>query len=217
MLFGCKSYLVFTSRVYKIFVFLVVPVFLIIGDILMNYVLGMNLFIFLLMAMGAFEIMADNWFLGAFCSKEAEPMDFLKTSPKGDRVMQNVIVIDLVRRLVQLCLLAFIFYLIDMSASGSEQLAEGINGFQIYIPAIFTSYCVSVFGTLITRFFTSIWLNFIVAYLSYTVETVVFLLIGYLFDFSWVISVVVIIASLVLSVPEVGLAIRKYRGGYYDK
>lgn len=100
-----KSYLVFTSLIYRIMMFIIVPIVIIGAAFLIGIlILAMGdepeeaSCIIVLIFMPMVEIISDNWIFGGIQSKSTGKLDYLKTSGEGINVLRSALVIDLIRK-----------------------------------------------------------------------------------------------------------------------
>lgn len=211
-----RSYLVFTSLGYKIIMFAILPVVLLGIQVLSAVVFRGTAIPVFVMALVLVEIMADNWFLGGIQEKGSEKIDYLKTSPRGMKVMKSALVMDLVRR--------FVFYVVLF---GSCRLITGIFGagggaggpadLEALLLAVVLTYALSVLGIFIARFTSYLWVNLLCGY----VGAIAGLLILLICSGGLVPMILVNIAMIVLgggiSFLMVKIAMLKVEGSYYDK
>lgn len=208
-----KSYLVFTSFRYRILVFGVLPVLLIglqflpIGEwaTLRNIATVMTLIMV--------EAVADYWYLGGIQDKDVEKIDYLKTSPRGMDVMRNALRFDLVRRL-----------LAAAAVLGVSELAGGrerdlLGGAGVWLLLTLICYTLSVTATLIARFNSYLWINYLTGYVGMIIA-----LIFYFILCVWTAREIMIILTVVFLALAVGIsflavrvAMKKVEGSYYDK
>ena len=201
-----KRYLVFTPFAYRIAVFLVMPVLLAgIGVYTGSRWGEPGLFpvgIFLTMA----EIISDNWLFSGLQAKEAEKMDFLKTSGLGMEILRDALILDLLRKfLTAWVILTFCDLLLNISGS------------LLYIVLI--SYAFSVLGTFLARYGGLLGISIMVGDLSIIPVTVC--LIGVCFSglkryIFWT-DLFFLIFGILISVLAVAKAMQKVKGGCYDQ
>lgn len=158
----CKSYLVFTGFWYRLAVFGVIPLFLLGIQVLIVF-RGGDGSIPLLLALAGMEAAADSWFLGGIQSKGAEKMDFLKTSAKGMRVLQNALTMDLLRRFTSLTAMLLLCSGIAWLCGG--RAAAAAMPFWKYVFPLLFSYLLSVLATWSGRFCSTFWVNMVISYL----------------------------------------------------
>ena len=117
------------------------------------------------------EIVSDNWMFGGIQAKDAENLDFLRTSGRGMKVMQNALAMDLLRKFVS----TVGIFLMCCLVSG------GIT-FSVWrmIYLVLASYFFSVLGVLISRFFTLFWCNVLTSYVAVILEVICCMLPGLL-------------------------------------
>lgn len=231
-----RSYLVFTSLGYRIIMFAVLPLLLLGIQVFTAVRFQSTAIPVFVMALVLVEVVADNWFLGGIQEKGSQKIDYLKTSPKGMKVMQNALVMDLVRRLVFYVVFFGLCQLITMcslstlgcsSTLGSSSTlgqagsvpegAAGMAGFRGVLLAVLITYALSVLGIFISRFTSYIWVYMLCGY----VGAIIGLLILLVCSVGLVPAVLVDIAMAVLgagfSFLTVKIAMLRVEGSYYDK
>ena len=211
-----RSYLVFTSLWYKIIMFAVLPLVLLGIQVFSTVVFRGTAIPVFVMILIMVEIMADYWFLGGIQEKGSEKIDYLKTSPRGMRVMKSALVIDLVRR--------FLFYVCIFGLSrmitlilGSSDRAGELIGLGELLLVVFLSYTLSVLGIFISRFTSYLWVNLLCGYIGAIAGLVILLVCT-----SMPVPMVLPNAALVvlgggISFLIVKIAMLKVEGSYYDK
>lgn len=204
-----KSYLVFTSFVYRIVVFLVVPVLSMCAGVYTVSRFGeMGEFGVMPAAvlLAAAEIISDNWLFSGLQAKEAEKMDFLKTSGFGMEMMQNALILDLLRK--------FLTALVVITAC---YLLKGMPGNPLRMVLI--SYDVTVLGTFICRYWGSMWINVCFGQAATVLIPVCLLCMSQpdSGEPGHGLSLLFLILGILISVLAVTKAMRKVKGGYYDK
>lgn len=204
-----KNYLVLTSPVYRLAVFLLMPIVTIgvywfVRDV--SVVIGLVIVMALLIMA---EIFFDTWLFGGIQSKDAEKLDYLKTSPRGMQMMRDALGMDIVRRFLSVVVIFAGCYMVD----GEAVLGAG-PAILIY-PALI-AYTIVVLGVFIARFECNIWMNMGIGYVGLIVAVLSLLLTG-LFGgvLVWVFCYAVL--AIVVSVLAVKVAVKKVEGGYYDK
>lgn len=218
-----KGYLLFTSLVYRIIMFGVLPLVFgggyiaataVMGDGDVPALLTMILLIPTLLVM--IEIFADNWMFGGIQDRDGAKMDFLKTSPKGMKLLENALMLDLVRRLVTLSAIMAVCFLANMAMGIKMFGGDAVKGAGVLAGLALASYTFSVLGTLLTRFFSWTWGNLLVGNVAMSVYVfccVKFLMTGKLIALNGVFALLAVGATVL----AVKVAMGKVRGGYYDK
>ena len=210
-----KSYLVFTSFWYRILVFGVLPVLLIglqflpIGEWATLRNIGTVMVLIMI------EAVADYWYLGGIQDKDVEKIDYLKTSPRGMDIMRNALRFDLVRRLLAAAAVLGVSELVGWG--GRERNVLGGAGVWLLLTLI--CYTLSVTATLIARFNSYLWINYLTGYVGMIIA-----LIFYFILCVWTAREVMIILTVVFLALAVGIsflavrvAMKKVEGSYYDK
>ncbi len=205
-----KSYLVFTSFGYRLLMFALIPLAMIGCELMMATIFGAAGILIVLLLLLFVEIFADNWFLGGIQEKGAEKIDYLKSSAKGMKVMQNALILDLVRRFLAFVGVTVISYLLNQFLLGVEN-----QSIDRIVFAVLISYGISVTGTLIARFVSLMWMNLIVAYFAATPALLSQIIL--IWVPAWIMNIVLGIFCVAMFVLAVKIAMWKVKGGYYDK
>ena len=205
-----KGYLAFTSFVYRIAMFGILPVALIVVNIWAAAFMGDDVRVLLAampFVMIMVEILADTWIFGGIQGKAAARIDFLKTSPKGMGLLQKALIMDLVRRLLSLVNLAW----------GVEMFGgDAVKALGVILSLILSSYAVTVFCVILARFATMLWQSMLVGYLGLVIESVCvgfLIVLGYPFVWCCIFAVL----AVGVSILAVKIVMKKVRGGYYDR
>lgn len=214
-----KGYLVFTSLVYRIVMFGILPLGLIAVYICAGLLTGDDvgiLFTVMPFLIVIVEIVADTWMFGGIQGKDAAKIDFLKTSPKGMGLLRNALAMDLLRRFLFLSGVVAVSALINIVRGVEMFGGDAARGLGIILSLILSSYTVSVLCTILARFGTMFWQNILAAYLGLFLESACmgFLIVS---DHPFVWAVLYAVLAAGVSVLAVIIVMRKVRGGYYDK
>lgn len=216
-----KGYLLFTSLVYRIIMFGVLPLVFGGGYIAATVVIKdvpalLTIILLIPTLLLLIEIFADNWMFGGIQERDGAKMDFLKTSPEGMKLLENALVLDLVRRLVTLSMIMAVCFLANM-AMGIEMFGgDAVKEAGVLAGLALASYTLSVLGTLITRFFSWFWGNCLVGNVAMYVNM---FCCGGLLRTEKLIALNCVFALLAAgaTVLAVKAAMGRVKGGYYDK
>lgn len=213
-----KGYLAFTSLVYRIAMFGILPLAFIALDIWaalkgQGYnvqVLLMMMHILIVMV----EILADTWMFGGIQGKAAARIDFLKTSPKGMELLQKALIMDLVRRFLSLSLI-MAAWVLTKSWGVDVFGGDAVKGLGVILALILSSYTVTVLCIILARFATMFWQSVLVGYVGVIIESVcVGFLIALGHPYVW--SLAYAALAVGSSILAVKIVMRKVRRGYYD-
>lgn len=218
-----KSYLLFTPLIYRIVMFIIMPIVMIV----IAFCIGVDFGhaetvalqsipgIVVCMLLPLVEIIADNWVFGGIQSKDAYKLDYLKTSSAGMKVMRNALLIDLLRKffsaVVIMCVSYGLIYWRMMQDSTKVFIEDDLK----MLPcAVLVSYFFSVLGTVLARCGSMVWLNVMVAYL---LEFITLICVNVMMECAVVYSFLPVILDVAISILAVRLAMKKVEGSYYDK
>lgn len=209
-----KSYLVFTSRAYRLFLYLGVPLFCIGMELIMVILMKMRIsgIMSILCTLIFAEVVSDTWFLGGIREKHAEKMDYLKTSARGMSVVKSALALDLMRRSV---MTTGIFGVCCLLEAGLARRQISIRA-DLVMPLL-AVFSLSTAAVLITRFFSYFYINVLAGYLVSAAAAVCCVLLS-----MGVVSVNTLIAiyaglGTAAGILAVWVAMKKVEGGYYDK
>ncbi|MCI8529011.1 MAG: hypothetical protein HFH82_07665 [Lachnospiraceae bacterium] len=207
-----KSYLVFTSFIYRICMFLAVPV-IVTGIALWSVGrFGNAAMIFAAVLLPMVEIISDTWLFGGIQTKDMEKLDYLKTSHRGMEIMRNALSMDMARKLltaiVVMAVCAVIVYW--------ENKGIGREIWLVLSYAVSISWFCSILGTFITRYGSLLWFHMMVGYGMSMFGSICWFLPG-LPGLMAVYTVILFIGGILVSNVAVRVAMKKVEGSYYDK
>lgn len=210
-----KSYLVFTSFRYRIWVFGILPALLIGLQFLPIGEWAAMRNIATVMVLIMIEAVADYWYLGGIQDKDVEKIDYLKTSPRGMDVMRNALRFDLVRRLLAAAAVLGVSELVGWV--GRERNVLGGGGIWLLLTLI--CYTLSVTATLIARFNSYLWINYLTGYVGMIIALIFYfiLCVWTARELMIILTVVFLALAVGISFLAVRVAMKKVEGSYYDK
>lgn len=214
-----KSYLVFTSFLYRLAIFVILPLAMLAISIALSMGMGRKSYfvtpylipVFLIMV----EVVADNWMFGGIQAKYAERMDVLRTSGRGMKVIKDALALDLIRRLLSMAGITALCLLAETLLMGGTA-AGVIETVPILLGMLFFCYDLSVLGTLAARFGTFVWINCLIGYAGVVAGTWGGVAMS-LPERGVVPAIVLAVLAVPVSALTVRAAMKKVRGGYYDK
>lgn len=223
-----QSYLVFTSLIYRIVMFIIVPIVMIgavlciggafggIGISNLFHLPGTAVCIVVMMLLPMVEIISDNWMFGGIQSKNADKLDYLKTSSIGMLVLRRALFVDLLRKFLSAAVITGVSYGILYWRLMPDLIRTLIeNDWKLLLYAILVSYFFSVLCTVMARFGSMVWLNVMIAYIAEIIISVC--LYNALMAYAVVYCVLSAILDVAVSILAVRIALKKVEGSYYDK
>ncbi len=178
-----KSYFVFTSRLYRLAMFLLLPAAgagICVWTYSVSGGVGGGVLMAAALVLPVVETVSDGWVFAGIQRSETSKLDYLKTSGKGRGVMKRALIVDMVRKLVfSAGIIGLCYVCIGLSAVLSQGRTAGtaeavreafqIRGAEEGIGAvlwclIMSSFFFSVLGTFLSRYGNLIWLNLMVGY-----------------------------------------------------
>lgn len=205
-----KAYLLFTSWRYKLGIFLGLPLAVLVGGLLWGHwgvVSGSGF----LMAAGIIfaEVMTDQGVFNGIHSKRGYKLDFLKTSPLGEKILFYGLAGDLVRRLLTVAVCIGIAWAVNVQAVES--------GWAGCLGMVLAIYVAEALGIFISRFTRSVILCLFTAYGSIVVGEGLFSLAGILSVWGlWVMDGLLVLSAAALSMLVVRTGMKKWRRTFFD-
>ncbi len=205
-----KNYLVFTSLLYRILTFVLLPIVTVgLYYLLRKMIPQVGLVIVMSMVVMA-EIILDIWLFGGIQVKGTQMLEYLKTSGRGRMVLRDALVIDLIRRFITIAGIMGVCYLLE----GLEWNNLQVVAIRIY--SILIAYTLMVAGVLIARYEGIAWVNIVLSYAAVFLAAMSFLLPG-LSQYIMVYDLVVGVLAVLVSILTVKAAMKKVEGSYYDR
>lgn len=220
----------FTSFLYKIAVFLLIPLAVTGIGLYMGGRVGMAGVILAAMLLPPAEILSDYWLFGGIQARDPAKMDYLKTSGRGMWVMKNGLSMDLIRKLLSGAVV-LIFSCTGIWLEGKMQggtnpgqsmefLAQIPGGEKLQwiwflILMIGIAYFFSVLGTFLSRYGNMLWINMITGYAMMVLEILCQFLPG-LWSYIYVYIALFAVLGLAVSLLTVRTGMKKVRRGYHD-
>ena len=225
---GIKSYLVFTSAVYRMVMYILMPVGMVGLSAWSGSGVGEAALLIIAPLLTLFEILSDSWLFGGIQAKDREKMDFLKTSGRGSKTLKNALILDLVRRFlsclgilaagclaIQICD-AYVVSGNGVFPSNYVNLGGGSRKLGIMLCFSLVSYFFSVLGTFLSRYGSMIWINLLTGYLA-MIPTIFCVAAMVLSESVWLYDFLFAVLGIGVSILAVRAAVKKNEGGYYDK
>jgi len=210
-----KHYWVFTNWQYKLFTLLLMPA-VVLGMNLFGY-LSNNMFVlgvafsFFILLLPMVDVMSDYWFLPGFYTKGNASLEFLQSTTKFQTMIRDVVVIDVIRRIVLYLGLFWIMHFMSMGTS-----VEGVMDRFNHMPVAELLFAqVAVF---VSRFLRG-W-NQVYACAMFAVAANAFLMSGTIHQSDFMrqgIVVLFAVLAVAMMVLTVWFSLKKVRDSYYDK
>lgn len=209
-----KSYWAFTGKGYRIVVLFLFPLLAVLVPVITGIIEPMLLVIALIGYYIIFMIaepLSDFWFLGGFYSKNKGAMEFMQSSNRFASVIKDVVVVDLLRRVLQN---VFIYLLMVCIGVMTKIEQEGYLLFAFF----------SIFEILLGEVVTFIGRHFDMWNYYYVVVILGFLVASFFMAYAiinlqellWLVCLVFLLLALILGVIIVSYTNKKVRDSYYD-
>lgn len=213
-----KSYLAFTSLIYKLAIFVVMPIVMVLISLGLD---GYNNWVVML-CLPVYEIISDNWLFGGIQSKDAEKLDYMKTSGAGMQVIRTALRMDLLRKFLSAAGITVITYITLWLMRFTHLMACRFfceNWGELLYAALVSWLC-SALGTVLSRYGSTVWINTMIAYLMVVFILLIFIIalpraVGY--DMVLPCNIIIVIFGALISIIAVKTAMKKVEGSYYDK
>ena len=222
-----KSYLAFTSPLYRIAVYLLVPAGAVGIGLWAGRAFGEMGVMFATVLLPTAEILSDGWFLGGIQTKDAVKLDYLRTSGQGMKILRSALAMDLVRKFLTALVTIPGCYLILRATEGykdeidiafSRRGISGTSGWEetgVLLYFILVSYLASVLGTFLSRYSGTIWMNMVIGYGAMHFASLCMFLLMFS-NYMFFIDVFFCIIIFCVCVLAVRTAMRKVEGESYD-
>lgn len=212
-----KNYWAFTSKAYKLVMWLVIPI-VALGTTMWGYFSREEMVItvpaivcFLLFPI--IDIISDFWLLPGFYAKGNSSLEFLQSTTKFQTMIRDVVIVDIVRRVV-----LYVGTYVMMYALFSSKDVSAQAFIQIYFYQPVLNILVSQTAVFIARFFRSIQQVFGCSMLS-TVPNAIYITIVKPLPMEIEQPIVIVLAgvAIVMIAVTIWFTRKKVRDSFYDK
>ena len=205
-----RAYLLFTSWRYRLGIFLGLPAAVLAAGLFWNHLRIKSGFGFSLEAVVIFiEIMADQGIFNGIQSKRGYKLDFLKTSPVGQRILLHGLSGDLARRLLTAA--------VCVGTGWAAKVLTVGRGWAGCLGMVLAVFFAEVLGLFISRFTRSVILCLFTAYGSITMGIIMYTLVSSISAPGlWVADGLLALAAAAMSVLVVWIGMKKWRQTYSD-
>lgn len=225
-----KSYLVFTSTLYRLVMFAVLPaawagMCLWIGC-RGGMLAGNGVLMVASLLLPIVETISDSWLFAGIQTSNPWKLDYLKTSCRGKAVMRRALIADMLRKLISSGIILGLSYpFTGLSAillgDGQGGFAEGISkpwgaGAGAFWCLTMFSFFFSVLGTFLSRYGNMIWLNVMIGYGVAILEIACLFLPGF-FLYPYVYGGLFGLLGVGVSALAVHAAMERMERSYYDQ
>lgn len=221
-----RSYLVFTSPLYRIVVYLLVPAAIVGVSLWTERDLGRFALLLSTMLLIITEVVLDSWLFGGMQARHFDKMDYLKTSNRGMGVLQSALCMDLLRKfLAVLGILAVcnaaMGFLSDAPGLSAMYGSGGVGGAgseaEILLYYALVAYFFSALGTFLSRYGSLLWLNVAIGYLAAILALFCLILLPGLLQYIFLCNLLFAFFGAGVSFAAVWAAMKKMEGSYYDR
>lgn len=210
-----KGYFAFTNKTYRLVTLILLPLLAVVLTVVVG---AINIEVSPIVMVGYYAIfmvvepMTDYWFMGGFYGKNKGALEFMQSSNRFSAVIKDVVVVDMVRRLL---VNAFLFLLMVVAGVIAGIKSRGFV-FYAFLPILEILFAEIV--VLIGRHF-DLWNHYyVVIVLGYMVSIFIMFQTVVTFEtYMGVICVVMAVLALMMAAITVAYTNKKVRDSYYDK
>lgn len=206
-----KSYLIFAPMLYRLILFLVIPVLLIALQVWLvpADAIYTTAYLVLLVLLSA-EIMMDRWAFGGIAAKSVRQPEYLKSSRQGMKIMKYALVVDIVRQFAESLAVVVICAALCVLFGGTFGVKEAAGSLALLFSG---SALISVTHTIV-RFLDIPMINMWAAWVAGMIFSGIYLI---AFNHSsWMLPVSAVLA-LVCAVLGVKVILKRLEESYYDE
>jgi len=211
-----KNYFAFTSWVYRLVVFFLMPLLSILygnlGVITGGEVPGIVFQLPVFMLVIVVECITDYWFMGSFYSKHNSSLEYLQTSNRFKNIIKDVVVVDIIRRFITGIALYGVFVIIAWVVGEPLHFYQGFAFLPLY------SFVMVMIANFISRHFNIVQYVYLAATLTMMVTALGFVPMEIVTEnvTFWTLGILLVLC-VVVSVITVWYSLKKVRDSYYDK
>ncbi len=207
-----RSYLALTPFLYRIVLFVFIPIAIIAMQQLfpMEDIVLCTFFITLIMVFA--EILMDYWLFGGISTRDGAKLEYLKTSNYGIKLMKNALTINMVRQLIESSVMTIISIILFLVLNQGESL----RGKDVLVSTnlLLLEYVVVVMLLTVARFFDGWQVNMFISYAGVILMLGGCYLVG---KYVIIMFVLLVVLALLLSALSINIALKRVRECYYDK
>ncbi|MFR4351258.1 MAG: hypothetical protein ACLT3H_06230 [Roseburia sp.] len=207
-----QSYLAFTTRLYRMLLFLAMPLLVIAVQLLIFRKGNLQSMITTVFLIASVEVLVDSLAFGGISSREVGGMEYLKSSAKGYRVLCTALAVNLARQLLEEIALLLICQGIASAYRGAPLFVEG--EMPLFLAVVLLGYFVTVLGVVIARFFTNLAFRMCVMCLEIIPIIGIFTVLRQSYA---VASALLVVLSAVAGAGGIWFTMKRGKESYYDK
>ena len=210
MLRAIKNYWAFTKLGYRLVVFVVLPIVIL---LLGAFCIWAQIPIMVAMLLGYIYMpTVDNWFLGGFYAKNNSSLEYLQSSNRFKTMIRDVVLVDIVRRFI---LYVGVYIVVFVAGMNHPEQMEGYR-----ICSFLPMFCfvISQTGILVARHFMTWNQAYAVGAVLMLIESVCLApLVDITEKYTWFVQGVLAVLAIAIAIIVVLYSMKKVRDSYYDK
>lgn len=212
MIKALKSYWAFTNDWYKLVMLVIVPILLIVLNCLFFHIWDAGDFLLVsLFVLYFIDAILDSFFMGGFYRKNNGALEFLQTSPRFAAFMKEIVLVDIVRR-VLLYQIPFVTTLV--CAMGDEYRLEWCSRHS-FLPLFET--LIAMLAIFVSRHFLTLSQAYATVMIGYMIILfcLLFLIMACAVN-PWLVNGILVVCILLAGIATVWYTDKKVRASYYD-
>lgn len=207
-----KSYLVFTSRLYRLVLFVGVPIVILLLQFLLREPDYFLVALLTILGLVSAEICLDYWAFGGIAVKGGTQLEYLKSSKRGVGVVGTALGVNMARQFLTGVLLFGVSAAITVCRGG--MIETGARWISIYTDILLLGYVLITISLTAVRYFDGIAVNLVAVSICCLVLTGGLILIALS---PYIMLAVLAVLAGVTSCLGVWLVVRRVKESYYDK
>ena len=214
MLRTIKNYWAFTKWGYRLVVFVILPVVLL---LLNAFCLFAKIPLMVSMLMGyvyivPIDILTDHWLLGGFYAKNNSSLEYLQTSNRFKRMIRDVVLVDVIRRFI---LYVGLYLIVLVAGMNQPEQLEWYKACS-FLPML--CFVISQCGVLIARHFYAWNQVYAVGAFAMVAEGICLVpMLELTESHIWIVQGALLVLAIAMVVIVMKYSLKKVRDSYYDK
>lgn len=219
---GLRSYFVFTSKVLRLILFVLVPIFGVGTQLIASYT-GLPFYAGTILATGNLlvaEIILDNWVFGAIVVKDGDQLDYLQSSPRGRKLVRDSLRTSMLRQSATFFAVLVLGQLLALCLErnlGKLSVPVCPEDWAVILVEIACGYFLVVCALLVTRHFDSYYVNLTAAMIAFSLFMVLVMPAFFVRNHRYAMLAVFLVLDIAASVFSQWVIMRRIEESYYDK
>ena len=207
-----RSYLALTPFLYRLVLFVLIPIAVIAIQQLFPMEDAVLCTFFITLIMVFVEILLDYWVFGGISTRDGAKIEYLKTSNCGIKLMKNALTINMVRQLHESSVMTIVSVILFLALNRGESLRA--KDVLVSTNLLMLEYVVVITLLTVARFFDGWQVNMFISYAGVILMLGGCYLVG---KHVTIMFVLLVVSALLVSALSVNMALKRVRESYYDK